>query len=152
MGLTSLPRESAVGLRQKEFYIHPGSSMRGKVPSRWSPKTGEEERRQKLWNTGSIQWCPRKWESICCSQARGRWKRWQDRKRGIGSSSCLRHSCSLRPSDVPGGCAASRKETVMTARFTGTTSPRSDGHAAKVVRLYQEGIIAGTLGAATIAL
>ena len=40
----------------------------------------------------------------------------------------------------------------MTARFTGTTSPRSDGHAAEVVRLYQEGIIAGTLGAATIAL
>ena len=40
----------------------------------------------------------------------------------------------------------------MTARFTGTTSPRSDGHAAEVMRLYQEGIIAGTLGAATIAL
>ena len=40
----------------------------------------------------------------------------------------------------------------MTAQFRGTTSPRSDGHAAEVVRLYQEGIIAGTLGAATIAL
>jgi hypothetical protein len=40
----------------------------------------------------------------------------------------------------------------MTARFTGVTSPRSDGHATEVMRLYQEGIIAGTLGAATIAL
>jgi hypothetical protein len=40
----------------------------------------------------------------------------------------------------------------MTAPFIGTTAPRSDGHVAEVVRLYQEGIIAETLGAATIAL
>jgi len=40
----------------------------------------------------------------------------------------------------------------MTAPFTGTTAPRSEGHTAEVVRLYQQGIIAGTLGAATIAL
>jgi hypothetical protein len=40
----------------------------------------------------------------------------------------------------------------MTTQFTGTTSPQSEGHATEVVRLYQQGIIAGTLGAATIAL
>src|SRR5215475_13348300 len=47
---------------------------------------------------------------------------------------------------------ASQKESTMTAPLTETTSTLSKVQASKAIKLSQEGIIAGTCGAATITL
>src|SRR2546425_8582213 len=50
------------------------------------------------------------------------------------------------------GYEASRKEGAMTAPLTETTSAGPHGQASEALTLYQEGMMAGTCGAATMAL